>query len=194
MYAFLSISLFLVGVALIAVVVIRKIPALVELPKEEKTDETQTRKLTRLRSWFQRIDWQRWQKIFVASLAGLFEVLRKLFIRNTKRAERLARRLRGRVRVLSGGKAEPAKEKQSGGFSARIRKRSAFVEEERRLIEHVAENPQDIEAYRRLGNLYTMAGNIADARAVFIEILKRVPDDEEARKRLVELGGEGEGR
>ena len=53
-------------------------------------------------------------------------------------------------------------------------------------------NPDDVDAYRRLGNLYVIAGNNRDARAAFSELIRINPDDEEAKKRLEEIEVNGD--
>lgn len=190
MYAFIAAALFFIGVALLMVVLVRKIPVLAELPVSDGTKRRRPEIFERLRALFARIDRQKWQRRVFSALAAAADVLQRFFVRAARRFERFARRSHERVRSLSAGATV---ERSALAFAARIRRRSAYVEEERRLIEELAGNPQNLDAYRRLGNLYVIAGNRADARAAFTEVLRLAPDDEDAQRRLEELTGNGIG-
>ena len=182
MYAFFSVAFFLIGLALVILVLVRKMPALAELPEEQPFPGFTVG--GRLRARLARIDWKRYKRIIFSFLAAFLERLRRFFVRIARRSEKLVRGLRGRVVRLSGDENGSGK---TSWFSTRIRKRSAYLEEERRLIEQLTADPDDVGAYRRLGNLYVIAGNVADARAAFTELLRHAPEDEEAQKRLLEL-------
>ena len=182
MYSFLSIVLFLVGAALVALVFVRKVPALAELP--EMNGPRKPSLVRRVISLFARIDWQKWQRRLFRLLAMFARASRRFFVRFTKRSEKWIHALEKRVRHLSD---IPHFERKNFPLASRIKKRAAFVEEERKLIEQLTADPKDIDAYRRLGNLYVVAGNTADARAAFSEILRLNPEDDEAVKRLSEL-------
>lgn len=182
MYELLSFVLFFVGVALIVLVLVRKMPALAELPVQPRGGSL--RWLKHLRYRIGQVDWRRYQRIGLTVLAAFAELTRRFFIRVARRMERIARRAHRKLRNLS---VVPQGEAVATQFFSRIRRRSAYVEEERRLIERLTENPNDIDAYRRLGNLYVIAGNVADARAAFREILQRLPQDPDATRRLEEL-------
>ncbi|MBI4133956.1 MAG: tetratricopeptide repeat protein [Candidatus Terrybacteria bacterium] len=182
MYALLSIVLFLIGTGLIVIVLVRKMPALVDLPGDQPSVTREF--FGRVKARLKRIDWPRYQRLALTVLAAAVDFLRRLFFFIARQSERFAKLLRGRIRKLSG--QQPIRAQFS--FFSRIRRRSAFVEEERRLIEQLTENPHDVDAYRRLGNLYAIAGNVADARAAFTELLRLAPEDEEAKQRLTELG------
>ena len=181
MYAFLSIALFFVGTALLVLVLVRKIPVLANLPPEEAGKGSL---FSRAQSRAAQIDWKRWKRLLLIMLAFLVEKTRRLFVRVVRAAEKSVRGLNVRLLHLADTKT---RERKPAQFFSRIRKRAAYVEEERRLIEQLTANPQDVDVYRRLGNLYVIAGNVADAKAAFSEILRLVPDDEEAKRRLREL-------
>ena len=181
MYALLSITLVVAGTALILVVLIRKIPALAELPDDQQLPGQKL--TTRLVTTLRRVNWAKYQRVLVAALVAVAERIRRTSVRLARRSEVLGRNLRTRLSHLSGDQEEGS----SAAFSSRIKRRSAFLEEERQLIEQLTQNTDDIDAYRRLGNLYVVAGNVRDARAAFTELLKRQPDDEEAFLRLGEL-------
>jgi tetratricopeptide (TPR) repeat protein len=55
------------------------------------------------------------------------------------------------------------------------------------LIERIAANPQDIEAYERLGDYYFEQGNHHDALECFRQVLKLSPANRKARVRLKRL-------
>ncbi len=54
-------------------------------------------------------------------------------------------------------------------------------------IEAIKQNPQDIEAYRKLGYLYIRRGRFTDARLSFEHILKINPNDDDAKERMREI-------
>jgi cytochrome c-type biogenesis protein CcmH/NrfG len=180
MYALLSTTLVVIGTALMLVVLIRKMPALAELPEDQQLPG---RRLTaRFVTAVRRINWTKYQRLIVAALAAVAERIRRTSVRLARRSETLARNLRSRLMRLSDDREEGS----SPAFSSRIKKRAAFLEEERQLIEQLAQNPNDVETYRRLGNLYVVAGNVRDARAAFTEVLRIAPEDEGALRRLQE--------
>jgi tetratricopeptide (TPR) repeat protein len=183
MYALLSALLILGGILLLAVVFIRKMPILASLPEEEEPSSSSL--TAKVRERIARIDWKRWKRLILKTLAFIAGQIFWFFRMLARKIERLVHDVNRRIQNLSEGKTS---ERKRPPFFSRIRKRAAYVEEERRLIEQLSKNPKDIEAYRRLGNLYVIAGNIADARASFSEILRLNPDDEEAKRRLSELG------
>lgn len=64
---------------------------------------------------------------------------------------------------------------------------SAIAELDRQeqvYIKLLAENPKDIETYRRLGELYLSQGNLVDATEAFRQILKLKPRDRKAKEQL----------
>ncbi|MDD5590168.1 MAG: tetratricopeptide repeat protein [Candidatus Portnoybacteria bacterium] len=71
-----------------------------------------------------------------------------------------------------------------GGFDAA----AAFNRfEERKLIDLIARNPRDAEAYRKLGFLYCGEENKEDARNCFKQVIKINPGDSEVVAKLREL-------
>lgn len=63
------------------------------------------------------------------------------------------------------------------------------IEEEKKYIDLIAENPKNVEAYRELGFIYLKHKNYSDARACFRQVLKLEPDDEPIRTKLEEIRG-----
>ena len=168
------------------VVLIRKVPALAELPKDA---ELPGRRLTKkILKRLRKVDWAKYQRVLFAALAALVERLRRFSVRFARKSESGVRQLRQRLSRLQDNDEQEA----STAFSSRIKKRSAFLEEERQLIEQLTANPDDVDAYRRLGNLYVLAGNDRDAKAAFTEVLRLDPENEEARKHLVDLDAKSE--
>src|SRR3989344_5967770 len=181
MYALLSTTLVVFGAALILVVLIRKMPALAELPEDQRLPG---QKITaKFFTAFKRINWARYQRVLVVALAAIAEWIRRTSVRLARRSEVMGRNLRTRLMHLSGKSDEGS----SPAFSSRIKRRAAFLEEERQLIEQLAQNPNDVETYRLLGNLYVVAGNVREARAAVTHVLRIAPEDEEATRRLKEL-------
>lgn len=62
-------------------------------------------------------------------------------------------------------------------------------EKEKELIDGIAKNPKDIEAYKELGFLYLKKKNFPDARSCFRQVLKFNQDETEIRKKLEEIVG-----
>jgi len=60
-------------------------------------------------------------------------------------------------------------------------KMGARNEFERALIERIALNPKDIEAYERLGDYYIEIGNFSDSLSCFEEVLKLSPGSRKAK-------------
>ena len=63
------------------------------------------------------------------------------------------------------------------------------LEEEKRCIDLITQNPKDLEAYRILGFIYLNQKNYSDARACFRQILKLEPEDQEVKRKLEEING-----
>lgn len=59
--------------------------------------------------------------------------------------------------------------------------------EERKLIDMIARNPRDAEAYRKLGFLYLIEDNNEDARNCFRQVVKINPGDSEVVAKLREM-------
>lgn len=167
---------------LVLMVLIRKIPALAELPENQELPGRRVMK--RLVKKIHQVDWERYQRVFVRALLASIERLRRLLVRGARRSEAGVKQLRVYMTRLSGNGASG-----SSAFSSRIKRRSAFLEEERQLIEQLTADPDDVDAYRRLGNLYLLAGNTRDARAALTELLRRDKENEWAKSKIVELDG-----
>jgi len=58
---------------------------------------------------------------------------------------------------------------------------------EEKYIEEITKNPRNIEAYRKLGNLYIKKNSVNDAREAFRQILKLNPSDKDAGLKLMKL-------
>ena len=82
---------------------------------------------------------------------------------------------------------EPMISKEAVHPDSRIQVRNEF---EKALIERIAFNPKDIEAYERLGDYYIEIGNFNDSLACFEEVLKLSPGSRRAKiktKRLQKI-------
>jgi len=66
-----------------------------------------------------------------------------------------------------------------------------FVELEKEFIYRIAKNPNDIESYLALGNLYLSAGNYDDAEQSFRHALKINPNSRKAKRGLREIEQRG---
>lgn len=154
------------GGSLALVVLVRKLPALAEL-------QTPAKRI----GFFQNFPIKH---IKGSVLSGALFSL-NTFQRFLRSILRLSERMLGNIQTRTGSKA--------AGFLLRARRRQAYLEEEKKLLNQLAQEPNDLVAYKRLGNLYTVAGNTGDARAAFQQALKINPEDEEAQKRLEELSG-----
>lgn len=69
-------------------------------------------------------------------------------------------------------------------FFATLRRRKAFVEEEKKLLELVTKNPDDVDSWWRLARLYLHDKRDKEARSTLREILRINPDDQEAKTSL----------
>ena len=58
---------------------------------------------------------------------------------------------------------------------------------EKALIERIALNPRDIEAYERLGDYYIEIGNFSDSLSCFEEVLRLSPINRKAKIKLKRL-------
>ena len=82
---------------------------------------------------------------------------------------------------------EPMISKEAVHPDSRSQVRNEF---EKALIERIALNPKDIEAYERLGDYYIEVGNFNDSLACFEEVLKLSPANRRAKikaKRLQKI-------
>lgn len=183
MYELLPIALVFAGATLILIVLIRKVPALAELPEDQQLPG---RKLTRrMMKTLRQVDWPRYQRVVVRGLLAFIERLRRFGVKIARFSESGVKQLSGRMSRLSGDGAR----KGSPAFSSRIKKRTAFLEEERQLIDQLTANPNDADAYRRLANLYTLSGNVRDAKAAWRELLRIEPENDQVKQKLAELDG-----
>jgi tetratricopeptide (TPR) repeat protein len=79
---------------------------------------------------------------------------------------------------------EPMISKEVTQPDSRIGARNEF---ERALIDRIAFNPKDIEAYERLGDYYVEIGNFNDSLSCFEEILKLSPANRKAKIKIRRL-------
>ena len=178
MYSIAAPLLFLIGLSGIVLVLARAFPLLWRIPEPEGAKNFQI--ANKIQALIQRIPWQKW---FFHGIELLLTRVRKVLFIGLKKSERLTHKVQVRSGKLSPENGMDALPK----FFNRIRKRKAFLEEERKLLEYLAHNNDDAAAYKRLGNLYAIAGNIKDARAALEQSLRLMPDDEEIMQRLEEL-------
>ena len=171
--------LILSGIGLVVFIFARKIPEVSQIPQEDIPVLVRPKII----QWIASIDWSKLTLQVLRALETIIRVLRKLFFFFLRTSEHWIRGLSARSRQIA-GEAPPVFLPK---FLFRIKRRKAFVEEERKLLEWLTQHPDDFEAYRRLGNLYTVAGNIRDARASFEQALKLRPDDDEIKRHLDEL-------
>jgi tetratricopeptide (TPR) repeat protein len=89
---------------------------------------------------------------------------------------------------------EPMISKEAVQPDSKIQMRNEF---EKALIERIAYNPKDIEAYERLGDYYIEVGNFQDSLSCFEEVLRLSPVNRKAKikvKRLQKIVFSGLGR
>lgn len=185
MLQIVPIVLIISGVFALAILVIRHLPDIVQTPQDgsgagaARTSSGPFAFLGSMISRERRIAYQR-------TILGILErVLRKTSLR-------LLTLTRFTEKMLHGVQRRSLKFSEGSGvsfpkFVNRFKKRRAYVEEERKLLEHVLRSPGDVDAYRRLGNLYLLLGNIHDARAALNQALKLNPDDEETKAKLAKI-------
>jgi tetratricopeptide (TPR) repeat protein len=81
--------------------------------------------------------------------------------------------------------------KKNGGFKEKIKRPNfdaiACQTEERKLIDLIARNPRDVQAFRKLGFLYCQMENKEDARNCFKQVIKINPGDFEVVSKLREI-------
>jgi len=178
MYSILAPLLVLVGLAGVVLVVARALPSISQIP--EPDIKTGAKIAEKVSSLAKKVPWQKW---FFGSVAfGLKQVRRALFA-GLKKSEKMVHAAQTRSRKFASEGGVDALPK----FFDRIKKRRAFLEEERKLLEYVGHHPDDAAAYKRLGTLYAISGNVKDARAAFEQSLRLNPDDQDILQKLEEL-------
>lgn len=83
-------------------------------------------------------------------------------------------------------KKEPAEEGtiEKEKTETRPEEKRNGLQEEKELINRIAKNPKDKEAYLGLGKLYLKQGNLEDAEASLIQVLKLDPENRRAKRLL----------
>ncbi|OHA46370.1 MAG: hypothetical protein A3A80_03335 [Candidatus Terrybacteria bacterium RIFCSPLOWO2_01_FULL_44_24] len=179
MYSILAPLLFLLGLAGVILIVARALPILSELPEQENGKQGLFI-VNKIHELIQKIPWQRWL------FNGIEIILKKVRITlfaGLKKSERMVHSVQTRSQKFSPEKSIDVLPK----FFDRIKKRKAFLEEERKLLEYIAHHHDDGASYKRLGNLYIIAGNVKDARAALEQATRLLPDDEDIMQKLEEL-------
>jgi len=163
----------LAGIALVMLVLVRKLPALAQSDIPASSFKITLPKIP-LHVDAKAIQRRSFTALEVA-LRGLRSTL-FAFLRLSEHFLRLAQAKSGKrsVPVLS-------------QFLFRTKRRKAYLEEERKLLDWIEHHQDDVVAHKRLGNLYSVAGNIGEARTAFQQALKLAPEDDEIKKRLDEL-------
>ena len=92
--------------------------------------------------------------------------------------------VRKEVRIDFETEVEPMISKNVVHPDSRTQVRNEF---EKALIERIAFNPKDIEAYERLGDYYIEVGNFNDSLACFEEVLKLSPVNRRAKIKVKRL-------
>ncbi|KKR46342.1 MAG: hypothetical protein A3A97_03225 [Candidatus Terrybacteria bacterium RIFCSPLOWO2_01_FULL_40_23] len=178
MYSFVAPLFFLIGLSGIVLVLARAFPLLWKIPEPEGAKGFQI--INKVHELIQRVPWQKW---LFHGIELVLKRVRKALFAGLKKSEKLTHS----VQIRSGKFSPETGVDVLPKFFDRIRKRKAFLEEERKLLEYLAHHHDDAAAYKRLGNLYAIAGNVKDARAALEQSLRLMPDDEEIMQRLEEL-------
>ena len=179
MYSILAPILFLIGLAGIIFIIARALPVVSSIPEPENF-KMNFPLVNKVREVIRKIPWQKW--LFRGIEMALKRVRFVLFA-GLKKSEKLAQSAQVRSNKLTPANGVAGLPK----FFERIHKRRAFLEEERKLLEYIAHHHDDVSAYKRLGNLYAIAGNVKDARAALEQALHLSPDDIEIMQRLEDL-------
>ena len=164
----------LFGISLVLVVLIRKLPVLGEFSAPSPKVKLTIPKIIPLK-----IDFRAAQRRSFGALEIAMQGLRTAlfaFLRISDRLLRLAQKKAGKKNV-----------EMLPQFLFRTKRRKAYLEEEKKLLEWIENHHDDVAAYKRLGNLYSVAGNIDEARTAFQQAFKLAPDDDEIKRRLDEL-------
>lgn len=166
----LLIILSLVG---IIIILVRKIPAAakMEIKEEESLKSSQLAKTRFLLDNFRQLS----HKYLGLTLKALEKLLKQLKI--------------GSLKIESKTSLWIQELRKKSQKIKRRKDLSISVRREKEWIKIIAENPKDIEAYKKLGLLYLKQENYKDARASFQQVLKINSKDKEANQRLKELEG-----
>lgn len=190
MYQFLSPLLIFIGLFVMTIIVIRRLP---DLAQSEAAALGTGKNAFGLFGSVARMLQSERRLAYQKALLRLSEaVLRKVSLRLLGLARMTEKMLRGVQR-----RSDKISNKKSfvsfPRLFSKFEKRRAFVEEERKLLEHLFRSPNDIDAYRRLGSLYFVERKFSDARLAFSQILRLIPDDEEAKIKIAEIDEKSSG-
>lgn len=180
------------SVSLISLIILisRKIPILMQLPRQpEVTAPHQT-----IWQWLVKLKLSEYFILLINLLEKGLRKIRVVFLRVDNLFIQLIQKTREKSQVLN--IRYEAWIKQLTTRKVRVRheeekEKTLLVRdlraEEEILIRAIAKNPRDIASYRKLGDLYIEQKNYSDAREAFNRILKINPVDEEAMVRLEEI-------
>ncbi len=132
-------------------------------------DKSQTWKV-RTKAWGEQRRLQKMEKLKVLEKLDKVEFLEML---GESQNEASAGGKEGVVETVEEGEGE-------------VNGKMAQLQEEKELINKIAKNPKDKEAYLSLGEFYLERSNLEDAEASFTQVLKLDPENEKARKLLEE--------
>ena len=180
-FVFIFNSIIIVGFIVIGVMILKKIPMLARIQKEEPI--------------YIKIKGFNHQKYLADFMVFLEKVLRQMKIFSLKIENVLSRwievlrnkssNVRSRIRKI---KIKEVKEKKSQEeMKSPIAMLEEPTQEEKKWIEMIAKNPKNITAYKELGMLYYKQYNLKDAKECFKTAIKLGSKDKKIKEILKEI-------
>jgi len=184
----------LVSIAVIAIIIWRKVPYLKKLTPEahEFEDNLFYDFFPELADWVRKFDYREHQNLFLSEIEKAVRKLRLLVLKIDHTSGRLINKLRSWSDNgdKSGPKIEMELEKIKAADSKKDEKLSPNHEmkkEEQRLIIEIAKNPKEFSNYVELGDLYVKMGSQRDAKESYETALKLQPENPAIMSKLSQL-------
>jgi tetratricopeptide (TPR) repeat protein len=189
MYNIIPLILILVCLAIILIIVLKKLPFLAtfdvdKMPKEKSLETKEKIIDERVKRKF---------KFFYEKISPLFKIISNLGQRKIKQAQDKLKNLEEKYKNKKPKEALITKE-EFEGFEKELSQllieakelvdREEYAEAEKKYIEIIGLDAKNIEAYRGLGNLYFLQKNYEDAKQTFSHILKLNKMDDKAYAKL----------
>lgn len=198
MFDLLPQIIIIISIAGIIVIIARKIPQASTSKEKKNVDinsaDNRIKIPNSLNKIWLKVKGFRYSDHFHKILSFMEKILRKLkvfFLKIENKITNWAERLRVHSQKVKTRREGMDVKIESGEEDSQDLKLNSHIktsgETEEEYIAAITKNPRDLDAYRKLGNVYVNKNNINDAREVFRQILRINPSDKDAEMKLRSL-------
>lgn len=206
MYLLIPFSLILISIAVIFVIIWRKMPRLRELAEVESADNfyTDNKWQTLFRVFFpevlaflKKIKVKEYKEMWLLETEKMLRRLRLMSLRIDRFSDLLIKKIRKQVnRSFLNSNNDVSQEFIEENkvliqnSTEKLDLQSQMVEwkkNEQKLILEIAKNPKNSALYEELGDLYIQMGNYSDAKESFEAAIELNPNKEELKKKLFQV-------